>query len=29
MFSDGFGGIWLLSLLRLYYRCGGFQAQQG
>jgi hypothetical protein len=27
IFSDGFIGVWLLVLLYLYYRCGGFQKQ--
>ena len=27
IFSDGLIGVWLLVLLYLYYRCGGFQKQ--
>jgi hypothetical protein len=25
IFSDGFVGVWLLVLLFLYWRCGGFE----
>ena len=29
IFSDGFIAVWLLALLWLYWRSGGFQAQRG